>query len=560
MPQMTGAEFLLRDLQRKGVKHIFGLPGGAVLPIYDALYDFQELEHILVRHEQGAAHAADGYARVSGKPGIVFATSGPGATNLVTGISTAYSDSSPIIAVTGQVPVSYIGKDVFQEADIFSLFLPITKYNFIVKDVKELPRAIRLAFDIALSGRPGPVHIDFPKDIQAAKAKLKHIDKVLYNHKKTLISVSKIRRIAEILVNSEKPVILAGGGVIISNASEELRVFAELLGAPVATTLMGKGAISEYHPLALGMVGMHGTKAANLAITESDCLIAIGTRFSDRSTGDVRYFAPNAKVIHIDVDPSEIGKNVKTNTSLVSDAKEALKALIYYLQASYRKFKSSEWGQRIKKLKEETKLPDAEPTYPIKPPFVIKTVAKLLNEDDIVVTEVGQCEMWAAMHYKVRRPRTFIASGGQGTMGFGLPASIGAQVARPESKVVDIAGDGSFLMVCQEMATAAEHEIPIVVIILDNRYLGMVRQWQELFYKKRYSHVFLGEKTDFVKIAEGFGAKGIKVERPSELKSALEEAFKSREPHVIDVVIDRECNVFPMVPAGQPIDKMIGER
>lgn len=558
MDRLSGSEIVLETLKSRGVKAVFGLPGGAIMPLYDALYDEKSIRHILVRHEQGAAHAADGYARASGLPGVAIATSGPGATNLLTGISTAYADSSPIIAITGQVPVSYIGKDAFQEADLYSLVLPITKHNFLVKDVNELPKVLNRAFDIALSGRPGPVHIDLPKDIQTKKISKKITYKQFYTGKTPLVSLKKIKQIAKVMMNADRPVILAGGGAIISNAVEEVRLLSEMFSAPVATTLMGKGSISEYHPLALGMIGMHGTKAANYAVMETDCLIAVGCRFDDRATGDERSFAPKAKIIHIDIDPSEIDKNVKSYLSVTGDAKEVLKSLIYYMQTAAIKKENTAWQQRIRQLKKDNPLPEPDESNPIKPPLIIKKMNSLLREDDIVVTEVGQCEMWAALYYKPRKPRTVIWSGGQGTMGFGLPASIGAKVAKPDSTVIDVAGDGSFLMVCHELATSVENNVPVIAAIINNRYLGMVRQWQELFYEKRYSYTFLGEKTNFVKLAEAFGAKGIRVTRSSEIEDAFREAIKSKETTVIDFEVDRECNVFPMVRPGGQIDKMIG--
>ncbi|MHA1754183.1 MAG: biosynthetic-type acetolactate synthase large subunit [Candidatus Odinarchaeia archaeon] len=555
---MTGSEIVVNILKERNVKVIFGLPGGAIIPLYDVLYDESEIRHILVRHEQGAAHAADGYARASGLPGIALATSGPGATNLITGISTAYADSSPVIAITGQVPVKYIGKDAFQEADIYSLVIPITKHNFLVKDIRKLPRILHLAFDIATSGRPGPVHIDLPKDIQNKSANVKILYKTLFTPKNGLVSLTKIKKAAKIILQSERPVILAGGGTIISNASNEIRTLAELISAPVTTTLMGKGIISEFHPLSLGMIGMHGTKVANYAIMESDCLIGVGVRFDDRAVGDEKNFAPFAKIIHIDIDPSEIDKNIKSDVAIIGDAKEVLKALIFYLQTSGIKKENSAWMERIEYLQREFPLPKPTESNPIKPPLIIKKLMNLIKEDDIITTEVGQCEMWAALYYKPRKPRTLIMSGGQGTMGFGLPAAIGAKAAKPDKNVIDIAGDGSFLMVCHEIATAVENNIPIIAAIIDNRYLGMVRQWQELFFNKRYSHTYLGEKTDFVKLAEAFGAKGIRVSKSSEIEDAFIEALKSNEVYVIDFEVDRECNVFPMVSPGSQIDKMIG--
>jgi acetolactate synthase-1/2/3 large subunit len=558
MFQLIGAEIFIEALERQGVKDIFGLPGGAIIDIYDALYK-SSLRHILVRHEQGAAHAADGYARASGRPGVCFATSGPGATNLLTGIATAYMDSSPVVAFTGQVPTSLMGADAFQEADVFGLTLPITKYNFILKDAADTPMVVRRAFEIATSYRTGPVHVDLPKDVQRAEAEPVFPEGPLHPNTPPKPSINQVEEAVKLLTDAERPVIVAGGGVILSQASEELKTLAEMLAAPVATTLLGKGAIPETHPMCLGMIGMHGTRVANRCVTDSDVLLAVGMRFSDRSTGDLKHFAPGAKIIHLDVDPSEIGKNVRVDIPVVGDAKETFGLMIRRLGELALKPRGTEWHERLEELRREYPPPrDDYDEVPIKPPRVIKEIGGVLKPDDIVVTEVGQCEMWTAVHYKVRRPRTLICSGGLGTMGFGLPASIGAKVAKPEKVVIDVAGDGSFMMVCHELATAVENDIPVVVCILDNRYLGMVRQWQELFYEKRYSSTYLGEKTDFVKLAEAFGAGGAKVTRPGEIGPMLEEAIESERPYVLDVVVDREMSVFPMVPGGGRIDEMIG--
>lgn len=556
---MKGARILLESLKKEKVKVIFGIPGGATIPIYDELYSETEITHILMRHEQGAAHAADGYARASGKHGVCMATSGPGATNLITGIATAYMDSSPVISIAGQVPTSLIGTDAFQEADIFSLMLPITKHNFLIKKTEEIPRVVKMAFEIACSGRPGPVHIDIPKDVQVNEAEFEYPTHRLYNYELPKPSMERLKKAAEMLMNSDKPIIMVGGGAIFSGASEEILRLAELLQAPVVTTLMGKGIIPETHPLCLGMLGMHGSRITNLAVQECDLLLAVGVRFDDRATGKVQNFAPKAKIVQIDIDASEIGKNVRCDLSIIGDAKQSLKGIIDCLIKSFTK-KKSVWKERLEELrKENPPVYFDEKSIPIKPPVVIKTLMKLLNDDDIITTEVGQCQMWAAIYYKVRKPRKFISSGGLGTMGFGLPAAIGAKVACPDCKVVDIAGDGSFLMSCNQLATAVEEKIPIVVVILDNRYLGMVRQWQELFAERRYSEVYLGEKTDFVKIAEGFGAKGWRVERPTELEESLKEALNCGEPAVVDVIIEREMNVFPMVTPGASIHEMIGK-
>ncbi len=554
---MQGAKAIVESLKREGVEVIFGIPGGASIPFYDALYD-SDIRTILTRHEQGAAHAADGYARASGRVGVCTATSGPGATNLTTGIATAYMDSSPIVALTGQVATSFIGKDAFQETDIIGITMPITKHNFQLRSVEEIPKIFKMAFKIASTGRPGPVLIDMPKDVQEKEAEVEFPDNVeIPGYKPRLKgNARQIKKAAEMLVNAERPIILAGGGVIISNAHEELLKIAEMLLAPVATTLMGKGAFPETHPLALGCIGMHGRKAANYAITDSDLILAVGTRFSDRSTGALHCFAPEAKIIHIDIDPAEIGKNVTAHLPIVGDAKLVLRDLIKYLQA-YQLKKNTRWYEKVQEYKKEFNPKMDYDDVPLKPPRIIKDIMDTISYDDIVTTEVGQCQMWAAHYLSRTKPRTFITSGGLGTMGFGFPAAIGAKVARPEVNVVDIAGDGSFLMNIQELATCSENNIKVIVAVLNNRYLGMVRQWQELFYNKRYSSVYLGEKTDFVKIAEGFGVEGIRVEKPSEIKEAVKEALKNEVTTVIDFIVEPECNIFPMVPPGKCLKDII---
>jgi len=556
----SGAQILLESLKKERVTVIFGYPGGAILPVYDVLYDDPDIRHILVRHEQGAAHAADGYARVSGRPGVCVATSGPGATNLVTGIATAYMDSSPVISIAGQVPLALIGTDAFQEADVFSLMLPITKSNFLIRRAEDIPRVVKMAFEIASSDRQGPVHIDLPKNVQTSEAEFSYSNSDILNFDDPEPDPEIIGKATSMLVNAERPLIFAGGGTIISGANDEVLELAELLAAPVVTTLMGKGAILEVHPLCLGMVGMHGSKVANQAVQECDVLLGVGVRFDDRATGNVQDFAQKAKIIHIDIDPSEIGKNVRADLSIVADAKRALKKIINCLLSVYKRDRKTKWKERLKELRNGCSEDNSNHTgTPIKPPYVIKTIMKVLKENDIVTTEVGQCQMWAARYFKVRKPRTFITSGGLGTMGFGFPAAIGAKVACPNATVVDIAGDGSFLMNCNQLPTAVENNIPVIVVVFDNRYLGMVRQWQELFMKKRYSAVYLGESTDFVKLAEAFGAKGWCVERPSEMEPALREAIKYGKTAVLDVKIDRETNVFPMVPPGSAISEIIDE-
>lgn len=536
---------------------IFGIPGGAIMPVYDVLYDTSEIRHILMRHEQGAAHAADGYARASGRPGVCMVTSGPGATNLITGIATAHMDSSPVVSIAGQVPSSLIGTDAFQEADVFSLMLPITKNNFLVRNASEIPQVVKSSFELATSGRPGPVHIDLPKDVQTAEFEADWPESEAKQTDPPKTDPNTISQIVEMLTSSEMPVIFAGGGAIQAGCSKEILALSELLAVPIVTTLMGKGIVPETHPLCLGMLGMHGLKVANKAVQESDLLFGIGVRFDDRATGKVRQFAPNAKVIHLDVDPSEFEKNVRADLPLSSDAKAALGMIVDQLLAKAAKLRKSERIQRIERLKMENTNDAVVPSQPISPQFAVKEIMRALDEDDIVVTEVGQNQMWAAIHCKISKPRNFITSGGLGTMGFGFPAAMGAKVARPDSNVIDIAGDGSFLMNCNQMAAAVENDIPVVVAILDNHYLGMVRQWQELFMKKRYSAVYLGERTDFVKLAESFGARGWKVERPGELLEAMREALKCGSPAVVDVEIAREANVFPMVPPGASLDEIV---
>jgi acetolactate synthase-1/2/3 large subunit len=552
---MRAADAIVKALEKEGVKHIFGIPGGAIIEVYDALFD-SGIRHILTRHEQAAVHAADGYARATGRTGVAFATSGPGATNTVTGIATAYMDSSPVVVMTGQVARSLIGNDAFQEADIAGITMPITKHNYLVTDEKQLLRIIKEAFHIASTGRPGPVLIDLPKDVTLADIEFDYPEKVdLVGYKPKYVGHPRqIKRAAELIMQAERPVIMAGGGVILSNASEELTRLAETIPAYVVTSLMGKGAIPETHPLSLGFVGMHGAKYANYAVQESDLIIAVGIRFSDRSTGRLSSFAPYAKVIHIDVDPAEIGKNVRVDVPIVGDAKLVLRELIRFIQYKQRK----EWEGKIEGWRKAYPLRYRKDDERVKPQHVIETVYEL-QPDAIVTTEVGQNQMWAAQYFKVRYPRQFITSGGLGTMGFGFPAAMGAKVAFPEKTVVDIAGDGSFLMNIQELATCVDFGIAVKVVILNNMFLGMVRQWQELFYDERYSATCLRcKEMSFEKIAEGFGAIGMTVERPSEVEDTLKEAFEIDDaPVIMDFRVDRLENVYPMVPAGAALNEII---
>ena len=550
---ISGAKALIECLYAEGVDTIFGYPGGVLLPLYDELYD-ADIRHILVRHEQCAAHAADGYARATGKVGVCLATSGPGATNLVTGIANAYMDSVPIIGITGQVPTSMIGNDAFQEADITGITLPITKHNYLIRDVEDLPRIVKEAFLIASTGRPGPVLIDLPKDVSTAEFEFEYPKKVHLRgyHPDIDIDVNAVKRAASMIAEASRPVIYAGGGVIISDASPELLKFAEAIMAPVTTTLLGIGAFPESHPLSLGMLGMHGTRYANYAIQESDLLIAIGARFDDRVTGKIEAFAPHAKVIHIDIDPAEIGKNVRVDLPIIGNAKAILQSLLSYLQKSRREA----WLEKVKRWKKEYPLQYQQSDTVIKPQYVVQEIRKACP-DAIIVTEVGQNQMWAAQYFQYENPRTFITSGGLGTMGYGFPAAMGAKVGCPDKTVIDIAGDGSFQMTSQELATVVTNDIGVIVAILDNSRLGMVRQWQELFFERRYSHTDLTHSVDFVKLAEAYGAIGIRAERPSEVPSAISEALAADKPVIIDFMIDPMENVFPMVPAGAAINEIL---
>ena len=551
--KISGAEILLECLAREGVEVIFGYPGGQIIPVYDALYD-SKIRNILVRHEQGAVHAADGYARSTGRTGVCFATSGPGATNLVTGIANAYMDSVPLVAVTGQVPTFMLGSDSFQEADITGITLPITKHNYLVNDIKDLPRIIKEAFHIANTGRPGPVLIDLPKDIQVAKAKLDYPETVdLPGYKPNYVANARqVKEAAEAIQTAKRPLLYVGGGTVISDAAVELRRLAETREIPVTTTLMGMTVFPFNHPLYLGMLGMHGTAAANFAVCETDLLIAVGARFDDRVTGKIEAFAPNATIIHIDIDPAEIGKNVRYDIPIVGDVKGVLEMLL----EKVTKAQNPEWLSQINQWK--TEYPLKYERTGLKPQMVVEEISDLTQGDAIICTEVGQHQMWTAQYYRFLKPRSLITSGGLGTMGFGFPASIGAQIGNPGRLVINIAGDGSFQMNIQELGTAVANNIPVKVVILNNFYLGMVRQWQEFFFNRRYSATVLEKNPDFVKIAEAYGAKGFKITDAKDLRSTLQEAFSAPGPVVVDCHIDREENVIPMVPAGGPINKMIG--
>ena len=561
--KITGAEILIETLKREGVKHIFGYPGGVVLGIFDLLYDDKDIQLILTRHEQGAVHAADGYARSTGKPGVVLVTSGPGATNTVTGIATASMDSIPLIVFSGQVPTLLIGNDAFQEADIVGISRPCTKYNFLVKDVKELSRTVREAFHIATSGRPGPVLIDLPKDVTAGKAEFTWPEVKIRSYHPTLEGNKwMITQAAHLLAKSKRAVIVAGGGVILSGASKELRELAEFTDIPVTMTLMGLGSFPGTHKLSLGMPGMHGTYYANKAIQESDLLIAIGMRFDDRVTGKIDAFAPHAKIIHIDIDPTSIRKNVRVDIPIVGDVKRVLTVLNRVLKEEIKEQWEEVrkvWLRQVDAWKRERPLTYTYSNEVIKPQFVVEKIYELTKGDAIITTEVGQNQMWAAQFYKYDKPRMLLTSGGLGTMGYGFPAAIGAQLAHPNKLVIDIAGDGSIQMNIQELATAVINKLPVKVAILNNHYLGMVRQWQELFYNERYSYSHLEVVPDFVKVAEAYGAVGFRATKPNEVEPVLKEAFKIKKTVFMDFIVHWKEKVYPMVPAGAPIDHMLFE-
>lgn len=559
--RINGAQALLKSLEAEGVDVMFGFPGGVVLPIYDAIYDNKAIRHILVRHEQGAAHAADGYARATGKVGVCMATSGPGATNLVTGIANAHMDSIPMVALTGQVVTHLIGTDAFQEADTTGITLPIVKHSYLVKDPRDLPDVVKEAFHIARNGRPGPVLIDLPKDISDGELNYKYPATVdLPGFKPTVNGHPKqIKAACELIARSKRPVLYIGGGVLRSQAWSAVKKLAESMKIPVTTTLMGKGGFPDNHELALGMPGMHGARYTNYSMSECDLIMAVGVRFDDRVTGKLATFAQHAKVIHIDIDPAEIGKNVPVDTPIVGDAKNVVTSLLDRLKKMDKKPDTSEWLKKIADWKRKYPLFYLEGG--LKPQFVVEMIYKTTKDrETIIVTEVGQNQMWAAQFYKVDEPRGFISSGGLGTMGFGLPASIGAQIGRPDSLVIDIAGDGSVQMVSQELATAVANNVPIKIAILNNGYLGMVRQWQELFYNRRYSQTNLAVGTpDFVKLAEAYGAHGMRVTKPQDVEKVLKKSYDIKGPVVIDFVVDREENVFPMVAPGASIVEMLGD-
>lgn len=552
--KLTGSQIVIECLKEQGVDTVFGYPGGCILNIYDELYKHSgEIRHILTSHEQGAAHAADGYARSTGKVGVCMATSGPGATNLVTGIATAYMDSVPVVAITANVAVNMLGKDSFQEIDIAGITMPITKHNFIVKDVNKLAHTIRWAFQIAKAGRPGPVLVDITKDVTAALADYEPAVPEPFVRSTEYIKEEDLAAAAELINQAKKPFILVGGGAVISGADEELREFAEKVHAPVADSLMGKGAYDGRSELYTGMLGMHGTKASNLALIESDLLITIGARFSDRVTGDTNNFAKNAKIIQIDVDEAEINKNVVVDVSVIGDVKEVLKRLNAMIEEHHH----DEWDAHVKELK--AKYPLKYDQEGLTGPYVVEEIYRKTNGEAIIVTEVGQHQMWAAQYYKYPKSRTLLSSGGLGTMGYGLGAAIGAKVANPDKTVINIAGDGCFRMNMNEIATAARYNIPVIQVVINNHVLGMVRQWQTLFYGKRYSATVLNDAVDFVKLAEAMGAVGMRVTKKEEMGPALEKALSLGRPVVIDCVIDSDDKVFPMVAAGKPLSTVFDQ-
>lgn len=558
---LTGAQILMECLKREGVDLIFGFPGGAVIDIYDELPK-HPIKHILVRHEQAAVHAADGFARASGKVGVCLVTSGPGATNTVTGIATAYMDSIPLVVITGQVPTHLIGNDAFQEADIVGITRPCTKHNYLVKNVADLATTIKQAFYIARTGRPGPVLIDLPKDVVNSKTKFSYPETISLRSYNPNVNPNRkqLRKAAELIAQSRQPVIYAGGGVISSDSAEELTRLAETFHLPVTTTLMGLGAFPGDHPQWLGMLGMHGTYTANMAINNCDVLISVGARFDDRVTGRVNSFAARAKIIHVDIDPTSISKNVVVDVPIVADCKQALAGLIE--EAAKIKdvdwqAKHEAWNTSLTEMRASHPLSYAKNGGAIKPQWVVEKIHELSKGEAIIATEVGQNQMWAAQFYTYRKPRTLLTSGGLGTMGYGFPAAIGAQFAFPDKLVVDIAGDGSIQMNIQELATAVSYQVPVKIVILNNGYLGMVRQWQELFYKKNYCATCLHTNPDFVALAKAYGAGGFLVERPEDLEATLKEAFAYPGPVIVDVRVEPEENVAPMVPAGAALSEML---
>ncbi len=559
----TGSQILLECLRQEGVDTVFGYPGGTVINIYHDIADYP-IQHILTRHEQAAVHAADGYARTTGKVGVAIATSGPGATNTVTGIATAYMDSVPMVVITGQVPTPLIGNDAFQEVDIVGITRSITKHNYLVQDIRDLARIVKQAFYIARTGRPGPVLIDLPKDIQIQSTTFEYPDKVeLRGYKPTYSGNSRqVEKAVRMITEARKPVIYVGGGASGADATTDLLAFAEKTKAPVTTTLMGMAAFPQKHPQALGMLGMHGTYYANMAVTNSDLLIAIGARFDDRVTGKIASFAPHAKIIHIDIDPTSIKKNVRVDLPIVGDLKDVLKKLTAALDQHGDELAAlvdgcAGWREEIAGWKRRHPMSYQASESVIKPQYVIEQLRELTADDAIITTEVGQHQMWTAQFFAFSQPRTFLSSGGLGTMGYGLPAAVGAQAAFPDRQVIDISGDGSFQMNSQELATLVQYKLPVKIAILNNNYLGMVRQWQEMFFDRRYSQTPMELPIDFVKLAEAYGATGFSVSRPEDVPEVIRKALATPGPVLMEFKVDREENVMPMVPAGAAINEMV---
>lgn len=555
MMQMTGSQILIECLKEQGVDTVFGYPGGAILNVYDELYRHRgEIRHVLTSHEQGASHAADGYARATGRVGVCLATSGPGATNLVTGIATAYMDSVPLVAITCNVGVSLLGKDSFQEVDIAGITMPITKHNFIVKDVRRLADTLRRAFAIAKSGRPGPVLVDIPKDVTAATAAFENRPLTPLPKKKEKISQESLEKAARMIRASKRPYIFVGGGAVISGAAEELATFAGLVDAPVCDSLMGKGAFDGDDPAYSGMLGMHGTKASNFGVSRCDLLIAIGTRFSDRVIGNPKAFARDAKILHIDIDPAEINKNIVVNADVIGDVREVLMALNRLLEPC----EHTDWKREVEEAKE--RFPLTYDRSELSGPYLVEKICEKTRGDAIIVTEVGQHQMWAAQYYRFHRPRQFLTSGGLGTMGYGLGAAIGAQIGCPDKQVINIAGDGCFRMNMNEIATAVREHLPLIEVIVDNRVLGMVRQWQDLFYGKRYSQTILSDNIDYVKLAEAMGATAYAASTKEEFDAALDAALAAKGPVLIDAHINSDFKVWPMVAPGKSISQAFDKK
>lgn len=562
--KMNGARIMLECLKKEGVDTVFGYPGGTVINIYDELFSFKEIRHILPRHEQAGTHAADGYARATGKVGVAIATSGPGATNTVTAIATAYMDSIPMVIITGQVPTALIGNDAFQEVDIIGITRPCTKHSFLVKDVKELAGIMKKAFYIARTGRPGPVLVDLPKDVQIAQTEFVYPDTVdIRSYKPTVEGHPRqVEKAVGMLLGAKRPVLYVGGGAVLGDASEELTALARLLTVPVTTTLMGLGSFPENDALSIGMLGMHGAYCANMAMTHADMIVAVGARFDDRVTGKIATFAPHAKIIHVDVDPTSIKKNVRVDLPIVGDVKDVLRKMIKQATKSKEKLDNftaslAPWHEEISGWKKKHPIGYKQSSTVIKPQFVIQTLRELSDEDAIISTDVGQHQMWTAQFFQFNKPRTLLSSGGLGTMGYGLPAAMGAQAAFPGRQVITICGDGGVQMNIQEIATLVQNRLPVKIVILNNNFLGMVRQWQELFFDKRYSQTCMELPIDYIKLADAYGAKGFRAAKPDEVAKVIKQGFKEKGPVIMEFMIAREEKVLPMVPAGASLNEMV---